>query len=172
MTAMESLFRQPFTMALGWALVHFLWQGALIALLFAFVNLLLRRSSAGLRYGNACGAMLLMPVVSAATFLWLIVNGTTGAPAPSVVFASVLRPAQVLGGAAVRMAASGSATVQIEEWLNSHLAWLIALWSLGVVILSVRTAGGWIFAQSLKRQSTNPAEAAWQEALTRLARRS
>ncbi len=63
------LFQQPFTVALGWALLHFLWQGALIALLLGFANLCLRRARANLRYAAACTAMLLMLVAGVGTFL-------------------------------------------------------------------------------------------------------
>ena len=33
MTAIETMLRDPVIQAIGWALVHFLWQGALIALI-------------------------------------------------------------------------------------------------------------------------------------------
>ncbi|HXJ38725.1 MAG TPA: hypothetical protein VNH18_05575, partial [Bryobacteraceae bacterium] len=60
MIAVESLLRQPLVLALGWALVHFLWQGVLIAMLLGGVNLLLRRAGAGVRYAAAYAAMLAM----------------------------------------------------------------------------------------------------------------
>ena len=42
------------TDALGWTLVHFLWQGTLIALLHAAVAATLCRRSAKARYAAAC----------------------------------------------------------------------------------------------------------------------
>ena len=56
MIAMESLLRQPLVLALGWALLHFLWQGALIAMLLGGANLLLQKAGAGLRYAAAYAA--------------------------------------------------------------------------------------------------------------------
>ena len=35
MTAIETLFREPAAQAIGWALLHFVWQGALIGILAA-----------------------------------------------------------------------------------------------------------------------------------------
>src|SRR5581483_2958562 len=67
MNSLEVLLTKPLFQALGWALVHFIWQGALVALLYAGLAALLRRRAANLRYSVACAAMLLMlalPVVT------------------------------------------------------------------------------------------------------------
>src|SRR5271169_5667015 len=58
--------------ALGWALIHSLWQCAAIALFFAAVNLALRRASANLRYLLGYASLLAMPAAMAATFLALL----------------------------------------------------------------------------------------------------
>jgi beta-lactamase regulating signal transducer with metallopeptidase domain len=67
MNSLEMLLTKPLLQALGWALVHFIWQGALVALLYAGVATLLRRRAASLRYSVACAAMLLMLVLPVAT---------------------------------------------------------------------------------------------------------
>ena len=43
MNALEMLLNKPLFQALGWALVHFIWQGALVALLYAGLATALRR---------------------------------------------------------------------------------------------------------------------------------
>ena len=57
--------------ALGWALIHSLWQCAAIGILFAAVNLALRRASANLRYLLSYSALLAMPTAAVATFVAL-----------------------------------------------------------------------------------------------------
>src|ERR1043165_858955 len=69
MNSLEVLLTKPLFQALGWALVHFIWQGALVALLYAGLATLLRRRAASLRYGVACAAMLLMLMLPVATAL-------------------------------------------------------------------------------------------------------
>ncbi|MEN3335723.1 MAG: hypothetical protein V7641_5088 [Blastocatellia bacterium] len=67
MNSFEMLLTRPLFQALGWALVHFIWQGAMVALLYAGLAALLRRRTANVRYSIACAAMLLMlalPVVT------------------------------------------------------------------------------------------------------------
>src|SRR5262245_66150088 len=45
---------------LGWTLIHFTWQGTLVALLLAGVQRMLRGASTNARYAAACIALLLM----------------------------------------------------------------------------------------------------------------
>src|SRR5690242_11057621 len=66
MNAFEMLLAKPVIQALGWALVHFIWQGATIALLYAGLAACLRRS-ANVRYSVACAAMVLMLALPIAT---------------------------------------------------------------------------------------------------------
>lgn len=99
MTALQMIFNSEMTHRLGWVLVHFLWQGALVAAVLAGVLTALRKKSANVRYAAACGATLAMvalPVVTmglvdvpqgqryaAGTNEGLAVSGEVGAPAVS-----------------------------------------------------------------------------------------
>src|SRR5260370_17704841 len=53
----------------GWTLLHFLWQGAGLAALFAVACAVCRSASA--RYALAVGALVLMMVSPVITFTWL-----------------------------------------------------------------------------------------------------
>ena len=170
MNLMETLFHQPLIIALGWTLLDFLWQGALIALLFGAADLLLRGASAGVRYGTACVAMLLMLATGIATFIWLSFGSTPSTAAPPGTLESALQITATLGAVAAR-AVSIDFSLRVKQWLDGHMAWLVTLWFVGVVMLSLRTAGGWILVQSLKRHSTRPTELSWQQSLARLASR-
>ena len=67
MNASEALFHQPVAQAVAWALLHFVWQGALIAALTSVVLLALRRSAADIRYLVATiglAMMLTLPIVT------------------------------------------------------------------------------------------------------------
>lgn len=55
----------------GWTLVHFLWQGALLAALFALLHTALRKQDPNIRYLAGCFTLALMLVVPLLTFLWL-----------------------------------------------------------------------------------------------------
>ena len=61
----------------GWTLIHFVWQGALIGLVTAFLLLMLRRNSSQARYVAACGGLALVALAPLVTFIFLIANSTT-----------------------------------------------------------------------------------------------
>jgi beta-lactamase regulating signal transducer with metallopeptidase domain len=134
-----------FATALGWTLVHFVWEGALIAALVALAHLILRRASANLRYLSACGAMLLMLAAPVVTLLAIAgrQHTTTG---------------HISGG-------------ESTGGVAHYFPVLIGLWITGVVLLSVWSAGGWMMARRLRRRSRSPIPAHWQSRLEHLSRR-
>ncbi len=71
MTALQIIFNSEITHRLGWVLVHFLWQGALVAAVLAGVLTALRKKSANARYAAACCAMLAMVILPAVTILFI-----------------------------------------------------------------------------------------------------
>lgn len=65
-----SVISESVWQALGWAMLHFLWVGALLGvLLFSFERLFLRRASASVRYGQGLISLLAL-VVTAALCVW------------------------------------------------------------------------------------------------------
>ena len=68
MATLESILSQAIVQRIGWTLVHFLWQGAAVAVVLAVVLRILRNSSANLRYVISCTALLLMVVLPVITF--------------------------------------------------------------------------------------------------------
>jgi HEAT repeat protein/beta-lactamase regulating signal transducer with metallopeptidase domain len=88
--------------AVGWALVHFVWQGALVAGLVALALASMRRASATLRYAVSVGALFTMAVLPAAT-AWRAMR----APAPPIVAAISQRAVSMIEPAST--AASTSA---------------------------------------------------------------
>src|SRR5215472_10876019 len=170
MNSMETLFRQPLLEALGWALLHVLWQGLLIAMLLGAANLLLRKARAGLRYAAAYTAMMAMLAAGVGTFLWLIIHDVPTGTTSIGTLAAVL-PAAPAGGAMAGGAISTASVLCVQQWLDGHLPWMVCVWASGVMMISLRTAGGWISAQALRRRGTRPAASAWQQVLARLANR-
>jgi hypothetical protein len=68
MSGIERLLGEPAAQAIGWALLHFIWQGMLVGGLTAIVLACLRRGAADVRYlVSAIGLslMLTLPTVTA-----------------------------------------------------------------------------------------------------------
>lgn len=182
MNGIEMLVTKPIFQALGWTLIHFIWEGALVATLYASVSVLLRRSTANVRYATACIAMLLMLIAPAATML-----AVSGAQEPSVAGESaaieLAQAASAIARSAEYQPLSGLVTPKVEpapaskaspmkRWAADRLPpampWLLAVWFLGVLLLSLRFAGGLVTAQRLKRVQTSAIVQLWQEKLLAL----
>ena len=156
MILLDSWTQAPAAKALGWTLVHFLWEGAAIALCLAAALSVVRSSR--VRYAAACLAMLGMLVAFGVTFARLM-------------------PQQRIGGAAT-IGAGGIPSDSAEPWLNAKtptrrfaedfLPWLVPFWIAGVVLFELRTVAGWIAAQRLRSQGVCCAPELWQQRLTRL----
>jgi beta-lactamase regulating signal transducer with metallopeptidase domain len=130
--------------ALGWTLVHFLWQGAAIAIVYRIADLALARRSANARYLLALGALLGMLAVSVATL----------AVEESAFYQPIAHASGTLRNVAATHTqpfhldlATSPATAplrQADRFVLTHLMpYLDALWLAGVLFLSVRTLGGW-----------------------------
>jgi hypothetical protein len=120
--------------ALGWTLLHFLWQGVLVAAIFAFVTELLKSSSANKRYVAACGALCLMAALPAATFFVRIRPASLQNSSATVINTPDLPPQEELIGVAIRSkesatetadAPTAAPTVTLRQWSEERFApWL------------------------------------------------
>ena len=58
MNYLNTIFTNDFIRALGWTIIHSLWQLAIVAIILGLVLLVLKRSSSATRYYIFAGAML------------------------------------------------------------------------------------------------------------------
>lgn len=150
----EVIVQTPFNEAIGWALFHSLWQGALAALPVALI-----RGPARVRYAAGCAALL--GIVCAFGFtLWRLL--------PDDGLASVARvPVAATPLAGVEPGPPASAAVRAGDLL----AWLTPLWIAGVILFQVRTAAAWIAARRLRWRGVCDPPAEWTARLSELASR-
>jgi bla regulator protein BlaR1 len=147
------------TNALGWTLLHFLWQGALIAILLGVALSLLRRASSQVRYRASCAAMLLMLVCAGLTFVELKFSGTPAHHSNPALMSVALSPE-------VNSAWSVSPAATLD-----YLPALVWAWLGGVIALSIRSLGGWAVAERLAQRHTWAADAMWEERFAAIAKR-
>src|SRR6267143_5477572 len=136
---------------LGWTLLHFLWQGAGLAALAAVACAVCR--SAPVRYALAVGALVLMMISPVVTFTWLQRQThpavRTGAEGASTWAGTSTRNATALSGAHAPAAES-----RTEQPIA--MVWLVEAWFLGVLVLSLRTAGGLFLIERMRRKEIKP----------------
>ncbi|HVW10085.1 MAG TPA: M56 family metallopeptidase [Bryobacteraceae bacterium] len=142
---------------LGWTLVHFLWQGALIAVLYAAARRMLREPQA--RYALACAALTLMIAAPIATFR--ILRPTEAAPANPYV-----GQIPVSSGPA---APSGQATATMMSVQHDRvMPAVVFVWMAGAIVFWIRLTGGWFIAARMRRTFVRQAPADWQRTLDRI----
>ncbi|WP_243324226.1 M56 family metallopeptidase [Geothrix sp. SG200] len=165
---MIPLFGTPFAQRLAWTLVHFLWQGALLGLLAWAAFTWTRRRSPQVRYLLGC-AFLLACLGSAATTFTLLASPSAPVTTPaSGPLPAPYAPVPTVGSAsAPDVAPAQSLARPWQTYLQPYLPWVAAAWALGVLLLSLRTAGGWLWLRRLRAAARPMAEPGWLEDLVR-----
>jgi len=131
--------------SLGWALLHFLWQGTAVAALAAAAMALCRRASS--RYLLGVSALVLMLLAPLATFLFYSQQHSSVADTAKS-SALVLTSAQ----AKDQVVASGVAQRSSVAPSLDALPWLVEAWLLGVAFFSLRSAGGFLLLERERRK--------------------
>jgi beta-lactamase regulating signal transducer with metallopeptidase domain len=147
----------PAIETLGSALLHFLWQGAALALLL-YVAISFT-GNPRVRYGLAVCALALMALCPLATVAFLEkapVAATAADPAPVSI---------MLTNVSVALQSAQPATPL--DWLTC----LVWIWCSGVIIFGLRALGGWIVLQRLRRTAQETISPLLLESCQRLEKR-
>lgn len=154
---------------LGRALLHFLWQGTLIALLAAMALHLLRDARPQLRYAVACLSLLACVLAPIGTLAWSWIDASWATVATLPAVASVTAAEPSIAVALVSpLRQAGEAVRGIEQFLPA----VVLLWAAGACTLSLRLAAGVWWLGRLPRLSAPHLQRKWQSRLDSLAMRS
>ncbi|MGB8887104.1 MAG: M56 family metallopeptidase [Candidatus Korobacteraceae bacterium] len=149
MTDFSAWFSPAVMRLMAWALLHFLWQGLVLAAIFAGLMAIAR--SAATRYALAVSILVLMVAAPVVTFLLL--RQSTSISHAIVVSSLPLTAASV----AVKPLQSGSATATSTVSISTDtFLWLVRIWIAGVIFFSLRTAGGMLVIERLQRRKAAP----------------
>jgi beta-lactamase regulating signal transducer with metallopeptidase domain/peptidoglycan/xylan/chitin deacetylase (PgdA/CDA1 family) len=182
-----AVFGQAALGAVGWAILHSLWQGALVALAYACVSSIAKDAGAHVRYACACAALGLLLMLTVAT---ACLGGTSArglfarAQAPSDWTWAYAADERAGAERAPKSAAStrtqdaqdaqAAPASTLGEWASRRLAsfvpGLALFWLAGVALLASRAFGGWLLLLRLRR-SARPVADVFEEMLARAARR-
>ncbi|MDT5272656.1 MAG: hypothetical protein QOH49_4842 [Acidobacteriota bacterium] len=178
---------KPLLDAAGWALVHSLWQGALVAAVYACFAALVPRRAANVRYAGGVAALLLLlllPVLTAGLSVraprglfaresvppegaWLDSRASSGRALRASNEPAALVPN---GSAAATVPHASMLRAWAEERLTVLLPWLVCAWLSGVLLLASRMVGAWLLVLRLRR-SAAPVPERFEELLARVSGR-
>lgn len=118
----------PWIHALGWTLVHFLWQGLVVGAAFAVVRWSLPIARCHSRYAAGLGALALLAACPVVTFAALYPRFVEGASTVSLDVPAI---------------ASAAAGFDLVAALERCLPWLVLAWSVGVAVMAMRALAQW-----------------------------
>ncbi len=160
--------------ALGWTLVHFCWQAAVIALLYRVVDLALAKTRSNVRYGLALGALLSMFAVAVVTLGYEEMRAAQASTMQATSSGSTYGVRSAAPSMPIEVAAAPpqfSTHVDLSAYLVGVMPWLDGVWLLGVLALSLRTVGGWWLVQRLRRTGLAQVPESVRTSFARLAER-
>ncbi|MCU0446826.1 MAG: M48 family metalloprotease [Microscillaceae bacterium] len=171
MNPIQNLLSDHLIQALGWTILHSLWQGAAVAVLLAVVLIVMRRNSSNARYVATISSLAALLLVSVFTFLRYYQASTVGKPQPEGLELVWQVGKQLL---------QDTPPVKTENWQDyfsfftdyfaQHLPLIVSGWLLGITILMLRFLGGIAYLQRLKHYKTQAVSDFWQGTTNYLAR--
>lgn len=156
----------PLTHALGYALLHFVWQGMVIGLSTAALLRLMHRRTANARYVVACLSLAAMAAAPVLTMIAVSASGPFGSP---------VQPFSTDGGMTFALAGDavdpGASVLSLRYWFSAVERWLptlLVLWSVGVLLLMSRLVHGWLTVERIRRGASEVTSGVLQDAIARV----
>lgn len=155
-----------FLTAVGYALVAFVWQGALIGVVAAIALTSCRRYAASVRYAIGCAALVLMaiaPVITVAAVARERAGTTAARVATSAPLAST--------GAPIEVAGASTLSDRTPKWIESRLPTITAIWAGGVLAGALHLCVGWWRLRRMLRSASVVSPQDWSHSVRDLAAR-
>ena len=175
MNAMQML-TGSIAQAIGWALLHLLWQATIVAGILAAVLALLPRRNANARYAAACGALALVFGLFVATAIRAY--DPAAAPIATSTLAAdvdetIAVPLSKIPSVIVATATEGwrDRAMDAVTRARQSLPSVVAIWFLGVVLLSSRLLVSFLRVRSLATRGVREASIEWQRVAARISER-
>jgi beta-lactamase regulating signal transducer with metallopeptidase domain len=171
MNAIE-LLTGSIAQAIGWALLHLLWQATIVAGILAAVLALLPRRSATARYAASCGALALVFAMFVATAVRAYDPGAAPIATSSEVHAneSVAIPLSRIPSVIMATATEGWRDRAMDAVTSARqsLPSVVALWFIGVMFLTSRLLLSFVRVRALAHRGVREAGEEWQRVAARL----
>ncbi len=171
-----TLFSDNLDYALGWMVIHSLWQATLIAIISGILMLVLRKKAAKMRYVVANVALLAVVVSAVVTFCLYY----DFAQEPATMTFTATDNVENTEGVAVSAqtptpepVAANSLTINgFKDYFNHNIPLIVTIWILGVALFLLKLLGGISYIYYLKNRMNFPADEYWADMLQRLSEKA
>ncbi len=163
-----SYFSYNFNYAVGWTVIHTLWQCLVIALLCGIFLLIFRKKPSSFRYHILAASMVSILVSAVITFLMYyrfdkgIIDFIEFTQPEMLVTKTNLNqtPDAIPQGATSHPIFSFA---QLSRYINTHLFFIVMIWIIGLTLSLLRLCGNISYVYFLKTRMNFPADEYWQE---------
>lgn len=173
MNLINDLVPENLVSAFGWMIVHSIWQGALIAFLLSIILFLLNTRSAHVRYLVALGALLIFTSAAVRTFLdhYQPAKNNNIIESVSADRQEILPEDKSLLPGNYQPKEPGVIS-RIDSWfreyLHQYMPLIVFIYLLGVLFLTLKLTGGFLYTQRIKHYRVNEAESKYQTIVSRI----
>jgi beta-lactamase regulating signal transducer with metallopeptidase domain/predicted nucleic acid-binding Zn-ribbon protein len=140
--------------ALGWTLIHSLWQGLVIVVAFGILRHIFKTSNA--RYWQGIGALGLQLVSAVVTFGMVYQPAEMAATKPRFTAFFISNAATNLDGVSVFAPSKLTFIQQAQLFIQNNLDTFVLFWFIGANLLLLRLIIGFVYVQQLKVQKVSP----------------
>ena len=158
MEILNTLFSSQITEALGWTVLHSLWQSGLIAALLLLSFVAFKKTTAKVRYRMAGTAMLTVLLTSIATFFYFF-NSEKGKELSAFV---IERNTEVIAPLLISNPENTSSFGFFSSYFEQHLPLIVTIWLVGMGFFLLRLIGGFAYVYYLKNNKVKAVTDYWQ----------
>lgn len=166
MNLINNLFPENITSAIGWTLLHSLWEGAAVALILGTILILTPKSSSRIRASVSAKALLFYSAIVLFTFLKVY-----SPESPNIAEAYSLteiqsNAANISDASLVPITADNSLqniAGIFQNYFNQHLPLLVSIWFIGLMFFTLKLVGSYTYTQRLKHRGIVEVSDEWQE---------
>ncbi len=159
--------------ALGWTILHSVWQIALVAILLSILMIILKKSSSSIRYCVSVVALFVTFLIAVITFI----NEYSGYNEDDITIVQELNLTQVEHEFAETMIENSSTDWQssflndFRSYFERNLPLIVVIWNLIVMLLFLKIIGGLAYNQRLKSYQTSSMPEQWEAKLLKLSKK-
>lgn len=144
--------------AFGWMIVHSIWEGALVALILAVILLMLNKKSARIRYLVSVGAFLFFAAISIRTFVEYY-NVPINISSQKTINQESIDQTQITNNSTTNNTITNNSFInQVSQgfthYFNQHIPLIVTIYFLGVLFLTLKLTGGFLYSQRIKNYKT------------------
>ena len=136
------LVNSELSYALGWTIIHSLWQVSLIAMIMSVFHNLYKNKSPELRHNISVFSMITVLLSSIVTFLLYYGSSTVSDPA-------IVSTMDDVYGKSVNSLEEGILT-PISQFFSNNIDHINLIWTIGVIVFSLRLILSYLYLKYLK----------------------